>query len=1054
MRFLQIDDNSDFSLTDDLVGNIPPYAILSHTWGEDHEEVNFKDLTIGPRRAKAGYEKLRFCAEQAARDGIRHIWVDTCCINKESSAELSEAIISMFRWYQNARICYVYLSDISITDDNEALQQATWEPAFRRCRWFTRGWTLQELIAPRCVQFFSKEGRYFGDRESLERQIQEITGIAIQALRGSDLAQFSIADRMAWTLNRKTKREEDKIYCLFGIFQALIPPMYGEGQEHAFFRLQEELNKRPKISEGYQATMSERSKEDLTTWLQPASVGEDFRELLNRRYTGTCQWIFNKAEFKAWQSRLYPVLWLYGKPGSGKSVLTAALIKRLQKEEAVTAYFFCRVGDDTKRTTESILRTWLWQILEQMPQFISLALQHRKKGPGIRSQLEMIKDALREVISQSPKTIYLIVDGFDESESGPASAEKLIEFVSTLGERTLFALISRPENWIRKAIYSRMQGKCCNIPVTNEETEEDLDRWIQSRILEMQLSDPSLEQLAIGKLQRGAHGMFLWARFQLEGLEAQFAVEDAKAVLQNELPKDLEATYEQLLTNIDLESSPSRRAIAFRILQWITAANRPLTVAELDFALGIQVDSELSPQHRSLMRGETDVVNACGSFIEITKSGHISFVHASAKSFLSSRGILFGFGRSYSMELSSPAQRALDAMHIARACITCLSFSDIDLIGKDPRAMSHPKLRLRGIVQRYPFLTYAAMNWWKHLSAIPVHYANPEPLQRTIRRFLGSSESTLRWLYLYQYLLQFHPEGDEFLDPTATSCWKYISHLWNAHLGPNPSNLFNRWQRWHVEMAFNQHILWPPLHIAAFFNFSDIVEQELAYGVSTDQQNDVLFTLLLQAAHGDSPEAAKALIYHGANVQAKTTYGYTAIRYACRNSLSTLPLLLKAGARADQLDQDFNQMALHEVCGSALWHPEMLTSLLDLPYISDIINMKDWRGNTALDYADIIDPHWLALRMYDRSYEGIGGLKVLDGSSLGPSLLIAGTINCYSAHGTTALNVLHQAWWEIGVYTPMDFSYESVLGAITVWKAEIIQRLLEKGAKRSRETEQ
>ena len=115
MRLLRVDEYGEFSLTDDRIKNIPPYAILSHTWGEDHDEVNFKDLTIGPRKTKAGYKKLRFCADQAARDGLTHFWVDTCCIDNSSSVEVSEAINSMFQWYHKADKCYVYLVDVPVS---------------------------------------------------------------------------------------------------------------------------------------------------------------------------------------------------------------------------------------------------------------------------------------------------------------------------------------------------------------------------------------------------------------------------------------------------------------------------------------------------------------------------------------------------------------------------------------------------------------------------------------------------------------------------------------------------------------------------------------------------------------------------------------------------------------------------------------------------------------------------------------------------------------------------------------------------------------------------
>ena len=246
MRLLEVDENSEFSLTDDLIDNIPPYAILSHTWGEDHQEVSFKDLTTGPRRTISGYKKLRFCAEQAARDGLQHCWVDTCCIDKSNSVELQEAITSMFCWYQNAAKCYVYLSDVSTTKRKAGDQSSefTWGPAFQVSRWFTRGWTLQELLAPASVEFFSSEGKLLGDKRTLERQIHDITEVPVPALRGTPLSEFSVEERMSWAKNRQTKRREDKSYSLLGIFGIHLPLIYGEGMESAFARLQEEIDKK------------------------------------------------------------------------------------------------------------------------------------------------------------------------------------------------------------------------------------------------------------------------------------------------------------------------------------------------------------------------------------------------------------------------------------------------------------------------------------------------------------------------------------------------------------------------------------------------------------------------------------------------------------------------------------------------------------------------------------------------------------------------------------------------------------------------------------------
>src|ERR1700733_2201040 len=196
MRLLRHSKSSEFSFSRNFVGNdtIPPYAILSHTWGADTTEVTFEDLINGTGKDKLGYEKIRFCGEQAGQDDLENFWVDTCCINKADFTELSEAINSMFRWYRNAARCYVYLFDISIDECEE--KGLPWESAFRASRWFTRGWTLQELLAPASVEFFSKEGKRLGDKRSLERQIHEITGIAVPALYGTLLSQFSVAERL------------------------------------------------------------------------------------------------------------------------------------------------------------------------------------------------------------------------------------------------------------------------------------------------------------------------------------------------------------------------------------------------------------------------------------------------------------------------------------------------------------------------------------------------------------------------------------------------------------------------------------------------------------------------------------------------------------------------------------------------------------------------------------------------------------------------------------------------------------------------------------------
>jgi hypothetical protein len=241
MRLLYFDSSRRLTSADFSQKTIPPYAILSHTWGDD--EFLFEDLVNGTSKSKAGYEKIMFCGEQAARDSLQYFWVDTCCIDKWKTPELSHSINSMFQWYKNAAKCYAFLLDVSAPTIDAQLHQDTWEASFRESRWFTRGWTLQELLAPASINFYSLERQRIGDKASLEQQICEITRIPATALRGGALDEFSVPERMAWMADRQTKEEEDMAYSLIGIFGVSMEFRYGEGKERALKRLQEEMEK-------------------------------------------------------------------------------------------------------------------------------------------------------------------------------------------------------------------------------------------------------------------------------------------------------------------------------------------------------------------------------------------------------------------------------------------------------------------------------------------------------------------------------------------------------------------------------------------------------------------------------------------------------------------------------------------------------------------------------------------------------------------------------------------------------------------------------------------
>ncbi|KAK1750038.1 heterokaryon incompatibility protein-domain-containing protein [Echria macrotheca] len=229
----------------------PRYAILSHTWGDG--EVSFQDFQdLDKAKLKAGFPKIQKTCKLARgrrdklgrREPLGYAWVDTCCIDKSSSAELSESINSMFNWYRRSKVCYVYLNDWLPDTENDWGTLARLGPP---PRWFTRGWTLQELIAPIEVEFYDMSWTFRGTKSDLfvAGELSRITGIDGSILQNgseANLRRTCIGQRMSWAALRQTTRREDIAYCLLGIFQVNMPLLYGEG-DRAFVRLQEEIIK-------------------------------------------------------------------------------------------------------------------------------------------------------------------------------------------------------------------------------------------------------------------------------------------------------------------------------------------------------------------------------------------------------------------------------------------------------------------------------------------------------------------------------------------------------------------------------------------------------------------------------------------------------------------------------------------------------------------------------------------------------------------------------------------------------------------------------------------
>ncbi|KXJ90423.1 vegetative incompatibility protein HET-E-1 [Microdochium bolleyi] len=639
MRLLRREPDGSLSFTPDLLDDIPPYAILSHTWGADDQEVTFRDIQDGTGLAKDGYKKLTFCARQAAEDNLEHFWVDTCCIDKANHTELSEAINSMFRWYKDAVHCYVYLTDVSkTTDQDDCRSRSSWKTALRQSRYFTRGWTLQELIAPRSVRLFSAQGESLGDKTSLQTLLHEITGVPNTALEGNPLSSFSISDRFSWLGSRRTKRPEDRAYCMFGIFDVHLPLIYGEGEDKALARLRQEIG-RDTISE-----TGKRCIADLRV-TDPHDDKKRIQETKGGLLEDSYVWILENPDFVRWRDDdIQKLLWVKGDPGKGKTMLLCGIIDQMQTRQTPSdpslAYFFCQATDERINTALSVLRGLIFMLLAKND-FLLAHIEKKYEASG-RSLFEDANawQALCTIFTNMLQDerlsgVRLVIDALDECTKG---LPQLLDLVVKTSESTPAQWLVSSRNWaeIEETLCTIAQR--LSLEVNAAAVEAAVDSYITHKVkqlAERKRYRESLTRDIRDYLLANAAGTFLWVALicqELESTRAGNVLRKAKS-----FPAGLDALYGRMLEDIDKSEDAN---ICMQVLALVTTAFRPISIAEC--ATLLDNCHELSDDVESVQ----EIVASCGSFLT-NRNGILYFVHQSAKDFLATHraGALFPAGQ-------------------------------------------------------------------------------------------------------------------------------------------------------------------------------------------------------------------------------------------------------------------------------------------------------------------------------------------------------------------------------------------------------------------------
>ncbi|KAF7883734.1 uncharacterized protein EAF02_005654 [Botrytis sinoallii] len=695
MRLLECNSEEQFVLVRNIDGNdVPKYAILSHTWRAETDELTFQDLMNGTGQGNSGYRKLQFCGEQAKRDGLQYFWVDTCCIDKTSSAELSEAINSMFRWYQDATKCYVYLSDVSTNVYDQT--SSSWQPTFRKSRWFTRGWTLQELIAPRSVDFFCSNGMLLGDKRSLQHLIHEITGIDTPALHGRNLSDFSIDERMSWAKNRETKREEDMAYCLLGIFDVHMPLIYGERSESAFRRLTEEIEKRPKkhtlddspVFSAADSSSRKRSKlshyessnhvsriqtvggsetpcqyptHDIDAITRQSIIDQLYFPKIDERLTSltaaqgtTCRWFLTKSEYLSWndvskRQDHEGFLWIKGNPGTGKSTLMKLLFEEAKlntkggSSKITLSFFFLARGTIEERTTTGLYRSLLHQLFEKMIELRdSLEWMTADGARGIERNgwsEPALKQTLKHAIAKlGTRSLMIFVDALDECDQKQASGmvsffEELCELaeVSQVDLQICFSSRHYPTIVIQRGMELTLEDELGHM--------EDIQHYIKSKL---RLGKSKQAEALRSEILQKSSGIFLWVVLVLDILNSEYTSGSIsiKKISErlNEIPPGLNDLFEMILKR-DGENLEELQIC----LKLILFANRPLKPQELYFATQIGLDEDCTgfwdQEDINIDQMKLFVRSSSKGLAEVTKNkaSDVQFIHESVRDFLLGR---------------------------------------------------------------------------------------------------------------------------------------------------------------------------------------------------------------------------------------------------------------------------------------------------------------------------------------------------------------------------------------------------------------------------------
>ncbi|KAK3670450.1 hypothetical protein LTR78_009691 [Recurvomyces mirabilis] len=874
----------------------PRYVTASHRWRAG-EEAMLGHILNQEKTDTSGYKKIEGFARYVREHvkGVDWLWVDTCCVNQDSNVEVTEAVNSMFQWYADAELCLAYLADVQ---DPGNLDE------FVKSVWFDRGWTLQELLAPRTVLFVSSDWRVIGhkgDGASSEEHITQelgpclISRIASRTRISEDVLKdysqskaLTTEEKLAWATNRQTTRLEDMYYSLLGIFDVRMRLDYGEGRVSARERLLKHISKKSRPPEDLR---------EVIRWLAPPNPWSNHTSARDRYESGTGEWLLQSQEYCDWKQGETRHLGLYGKAGCGKTVLFSTVVEDIREHcrartEMAYAVFYFTFSDRGKQTYDNLLLSLVAQLADCDAVIAQLSDASRRGAPR-REDLETALVSALNTYSEA----YLLFDALDEVPEEEGVRQLVLDKLLWLSRKAPSCKIlatSRESQHIK--LSAEALGAVC-ITLDPNAVNSDIHLYVSSLLRShsrLSRLPKSSQAMIEQKMREGSDATFRWAYCQMQSITNLKSTRQShlERVLKD-LPNTLDETYIRMLEAIDGEL----REDALALLQWIAYSERPMTLVELIEATIVDqsgqgavkvVDRGGIDDVVDLLQGLVTIIYRNdpyafpASHIESTQPeeqthrkpqpyDELRFAHFSVKEFLeSSRVLVIGGGLSEFHLESARGHRFL-----AQSCLTYLIWYT-----SEQSMVHHASCEEFDMGMSYnnlPLLRYSADTWAYH----------------SYRQSIGSLERELH-LLTDQTSMTLWRKARSLDVPTyhqsSLSGLYYASYFGLLEVA---SALIRRGED--VDGAGGH--LGRPLQAASFGGHGRIVQLLLGAGADVNAEGHVWGTALVAASLGGREDIVQILLQQGADVNAQGAGMGNALRAATGSgSLPIILRLLDAGA--------------------------------------------------------------------------------------------------------------------------------------------------------------